>query len=239
MGVDCTVHRDFSFLAVTLGTATCTVLRLWFAMLRCCGKGAMQDNFGIFPPPGSIEKVRNTAVHTLEITGNMTHSLINILDPTWWWRYCFRWDFSHFDLPKMRWRSQWSDSLRFLAERPGLAVYVSQRLTHTYTRMQWQPGEQGADFSKQTEKTSSNKMILMYYSCLKKKILKWSISGHWNQVIIHQLPGLALGRIRDEQTIVQLSEVNMVELVIHMYVNLPNLTSTNVLQAHKGFNTEI
>lgn len=46
------------------------------------------------------------------------------------------------------------------------------------------------------------------------------------------------GQIKDEETIVHPSEVNMVEPVIHMYVNLPNLTSTNVLQAHKGFNTK-
>lgn len=50
--------------------------------------------------------------------------------------------------------------------------------------------------------------------------------------------GTALGELGDEETIVHPSKVNMAELVIHMYVNLPNLTSTNVLQAHKGFNTK-
>ena len=49
--------------------------------------------------------------------------------------------------------------------------------------------------------------------------------------------GAALGKLRMLKTIVYPSEVNMVEPVLHMYVNLPNLTSTNVLQAHKGFNT--
>lgn len=48
----------------------------------------------------------------------------------------------------------------------------------------------------------------------------------------------ALGESGMRKTIVHPSKVNMVEPVIHMYVNLPNLTSTNVLQAHKGFNTK-
>lgn len=76
----------------------------------------------------------------------------------------------------------------------------------------------------------------MYYSCQK------------NTKMIHLKPlkpgdnphacGACPGRIRDGETIVRPSKVNMVEPVIHMYVNLPNLTSTNVLQAHKGFNTK-
>lgn len=43
----------------------------------------------------------------------------------------------------MRWRSQWSDSLRFLTEKPALAVYLSALARSTH--MLWQPGEQEAD----------------------------------------------------------------------------------------------
>lgn len=79
----------------------------------------------------------------------------------------------------------------------------------------------------------------MYYSCQR---------GEKNNKMIHLEPlkpgdnphagGAALGESGMRKTIVHPSKVNMVELVIHMYVNLPNLTSTNVLQAHKGFNTK-
>lgn len=75
----CWVHRHSSFLSVTLGTATCTVGMLPFATLGCHGKGATQDNFDFFffssLPSWERGKVRNTAVHSVEITGNMTHSL--------------------------------------------------------------------------------------------------------------------------------------------------------------------
>lgn len=97
-------------------------------------------------------------------------AFINILDPTWWWRYCFRRDFSHFDLPKMSWSSQWSDSLRFLTEEPAVVAYLSA--LQTYTRTLWQPGEQEADFCKQMEKNILKEMILMYYSCQREENTK-------------------------------------------------------------------
>lgn len=67
----------------------------------------------------------------------------------------------------MRWRSQWSDSLRFLTEGPALAVYlsvlhacygsqVSKRLTFFFF------------LQTNREENILNEIILMYYSCQKK-----------------------------------------------------------------------
>lgn len=79
--------------------------------------------------------------------------------------------------------------------------------------------------------------MLIYYSWQEKKCLN----------VIHLKPlklgdnprpgGVCPGRLWDVSAIVYPSEVNMVEPLLHMYVNLPNLTSTNVLRARKGFNT--
>lgn len=80
-------------------------------------------------------------------------------------------------------------------------------------------------------------MILVYYSCQKKntkmiylKPLKPADNPH--------ACGAALGELGMRKPLYIPLRSTWFEPVIHMYVNLPNLTSTNVLQAHKGFNTK-